>query len=529
MKRFTPLIIALSLILGILIGTFCAYHFSDNRLSIINTGSNKINYLLQMIDNSYVDTINMSDVIEKALPELLRQLDPHSAYIPAKEVDEANEELRGSFSGIGVQFVIEHDTITVMNVIPGGPSEKVGLMAGDRIIRIDGENYVGKVVTDTGAIHRLKGPKDTKVRLVINRLGEKSPLSFTIVRGDIPMHSIDCSYIIPSTKTGYIRIKSFGETTYGEMLSALVNFQNNGFSSLIIDLRGNRGGYMQTAIQMANEFLPSDRLIVYTEGRKMRRENYYSDGRGTFQRIPFVVLIDEGSASASEIFAGAMQDNDRALIMGRRSFGKGLVQQPMEFRDGSQVRLTVARYYTPSGRCIQKPYVDGHDESYENDLIARYGRGEFFSSDSIKQDGPEYHTVSGKVVYGGGGIMPDTFVPEDTTAYTSYFKEASYRGLIRQFSFAYTDKNRSKLAHLHSIDSIVDFIKHDNIIDRFATFAAERGLQRRNLMIQRSAPLFERFLYGAVVYDIMNADKYQQYLNRFDNTVRTALDSLNKN
>lgn len=529
MKRLVPLLLSLSLIIGILIGTFYAHHFSDRRLSIINTGSNKLNYLLQMVDNSYVDTINLSDLVEKALPEILSQLDPHSVYIPAKDTEEANEELKGSFSGIGVTFKIQSDTIVVMSVINGGPAEKVGLMAGDRIVRIDDSLYVGKeVVTDTGTMHRLKGPKDTVVRLGVRRPTEKKELSFTVTRGDIPMHSIDCAYIIPDTRTGYIKVNSFGETTYAEMLTALVGFQADDFNSLIIDLRGNRGGYMQTAIMMANEFLPANRLIVYTEGRKMPREDFKSDGRGTFRNLPLVVLIDESSASASEILAGAMQDNDRAKIIGRRSFGKGLVQQLMEFNDGSQVRLTVSRYYTPSGRCIQKPYIAGHNAEYENELLERMDRGEFLSQDSIHQDGPEYKTLEGRIVYGGGGIMPDIFVPQDTSLVTSYYKELVFHRYDIAFAFNYTDTNRDRLSRCETIDDLIAVMRRDNVIDRMANYAAERGLQRRNLMIKRSMPLIERLVYGGIIYNVMGISAYNQYWNRIDVTVERALEELNK-
>ena len=517
----------LCLAIGVLIGTFYTNYRIAGRLSIINMGSNKINYLLQMIDNGYVDTVSTANLVEEAIPLILSQLDPHSAYIPASDAQDANDELRGSFSGIGVSFKIIKDTIVVMSVIKGGPAEKVGLMSGDRIVHIDSMLYVGKdVVTDTGAIHRLKGPKDSHVRLGVKRMGEKRELSFNIVRGDIPVQSIDCSYIIPDTKTGYLHIKNFGETTYFEMLTSMAAFNANGMTSLIIDLRGNRGGYMETAIKMANEFLPEDQLIVYTAGRKMEREDFMSNGHGSFTSLPLVVLIDEMSASASEIFAGAMQDNDRAMVIGRRSFGKGLVQQPMEFRDGSQVRLTVARYYTPAGRCIQKPYAAGHGEEYENELLQRYERGEFYSQDSIRQDGPEYKTLGGRTVYGGGGIMPDIFVPEDTTNITSYFREAVFRGLTTQFAFHYCDTRRSILRLCNDVDDVLKVVKRDNVMSRFATYAAEHGLQHRPLMMQRSQILFEHHIYGAIIYDILDGDAYQQYRNRDDITIKRALEEL---
>ena len=469
-SRLVPLLLALSVILGIGIGLFYANHFSGNRLNIINTGSNKLNYLLQIIDNNYVDTINVNDLVEDAMPTILSELDPHSSYISASEAEETGEELKGSFSGIGVRFTVQKDTVNVMNVIKGGPSEKVGVLAGDRIIAADDSTLVGMESRDI--MKRLRGPKESKVKLTIVRHGYKKPINITVVRGDVPVESVD-SYFMLNDNTGYISIESFGETTYPEMLTALAQLNMRGMKNLVIDLRGNRGGYMQTAIMMVNEFLPGGQLVVYTEGRKSAREEYRTDGRGSFQQLPLIVLVDEGSASASEIFAGAIQDNDRGTIIGRRSFGKGLVQQPIEFKDGSVVRLTIARYYTPSGRCIQKPYEKGKGEEYENDLMARYERGEFFSADSIHQDGPEYKTRIGRTVYGGGGIMPDIFIPEDTTLYTSYYKEAQFSGLTIQYAFLFTDQHREQLMSFKNVGAMEAWLKRQNLLEQFARYGEE--------------------------------------------------------
>jgi len=408
-----PLWMALCVILGILVGTFYANHFSGNRLNIINSSGNKLNNLLHIVDDQYVDTVNVNDLVEKAVPQILSELDPHSVYIAAKDVQIANDDLKGSFSGIGIEFTIRKDTIRVQNVIGNGPAERAGVMAGDKIVEVDDSVFVGKKVTNEEAMHRLKGPRDTKVKLGILRYGETKLRHITVTRGEIPMKSITASYMLDD-ETGYIKIKNFGENTYPELLIALAKLSQEGFSNLVIDLRSNTGGYLASAVQIANEFLSKGQLIVYTEGRKSPRQEYRSDGRGSYQKMPLVVLIDEASASASEILAGAVQDNDRGTIIGRRSFGKGLVQQPIEFSDHSMIRLTIARYYSPSGRCIQKPYTSGSDKSYEEDLLNRYQHGEFFSQDSIKHTGPEYHTANGRVVYGGGGITPDIFVPEDT-------------------------------------------------------------------------------------------------------------------
>ena len=354
-NRFMPLLMAVCVVIGILIGTFYANHFSGNRLNIINSGSNRLSNLLHIIDDQYVDKVNIDSLVDKAIPQILSDLDPHSVYISAKDVQTATDDLRGSFSGVGIEFTIRKDTIHVQNVIKNGPAQRAGLLAGDKIVSVDGKPFVGKEVTNEEAMHRLKGPKDTKVKIGVVRYGQKSIKYFTVTRGDIPQKSITATYMLDD-KTGYIRIKNFGETTYPELLIALANLSQGGFTNLVIDLRDNTGGYLNSAVQMANEFLPKNKLIVYTQGRKSPRQDYRSDGHGSYQRIPLVVLINEGSASASEIFAGAMQDNDRGEIIGRRSFGKGLVQEPINFTDGSGLRLTVARFYTPSGRCIQKPY-----------------------------------------------------------------------------------------------------------------------------------------------------------------------------
>lgn len=527
-NRMMPLLMALCVIIGIIIGTFYANHFSGNRLNIINSGSNRLNNLLHIIDDQYVDAVNIDSLVDKAIPQILSDLDPHSVYISAKDVQQATDDLKGSFSGVGIEFVIRNDTIHVQGVIKNGPAEQAGILAGDKIVSVDGKPFVGKVVTNEEAMRRLKGPKDTKVKIGVQRYGQKSIKYYTITRGDIPQKSVSATYMLDDN-TGYIKIKNFGENTYPELLIALAQLSQEGFSNLIIDLRDNTGGYLKSAVQMANEFLPKNRLIVYTEGRKSPRQDYKSDGRGSYQNIPLVVLINETSASASEIFAGAMQDNDRATIIGRRSFGKGLVQQQIGFPDGSMIRLTVARYYTPSGRCIQKPYVMGDDKDYEEDLLVRYQHGEFFSQDSIKHTGPAYHTSIGRTVYGGGGITPDIFVPEDTLGITSYFKEASMSGLILQFAFVYTDDNRLKLNNFTEMMELADYLVKQNTVDKFATYADKHGLQRRNLMIKKSHNLLERYINSRIIYNIMDEEDWIEYLNLDDNVIKAALNVFKNN
>lgn len=522
-SRLMPLFMALCVVAGILIGTFYANHFSGNRLNIINSGSNRLNNLLHIIDDQYVDAVNIDSLVDKAIPQILSDLDPHSAYISAKDVQQATDDLKGSFSGVGIEFVIRDDTIHVQGVIKNSPAEQAGILAGDKIVSVDEKPFVGKVVTNEEAQHRLKGPKGTKVKIGIVRYGQKSLKHFTVTRGDIPQKSITAVYMLDET-TGYIRIKSFGESTYPELLIALAKLSQEGFSNLILDLRDNTGGYLQTAVQIANEFLPKNRLIVYMQGRKSPRKDYKSDGRGSYQDMPLVVLINEASASASEILAGAIQDNDRGTIIGRRSFGKGLVQQQIGFPDGSMIRLTIARYYTPSGRCIQKPYVAGEGSEYESDLLSRYQHGEFFSQDSIKHTGPAYHTKLGRTVYGGGGITPDIFVPEDTVGMTSYFKEASMSGLILQFAFVYTDDNRPKLMTFKEMMELRNYLVKQNLVDKFVSYADKHGLQRRNLMIRKSRPLLERYINSRVIYNIMDEDAWIQYLNQGDKVIKAAQD-----
>ena len=519
-SRFTPIWMAICVIAGILVGTFYANHFSGNRLNIINSSGNKLNNLLHIIDDQYVDTVNINDLVEKAMPQILAELDPHSVYITAREGEIANDDLRGSFFGIGIEFVIRQDTIRVQNVIGNGPAERAGVLAGDKIVEVDDSAFVGSICTNEEAMHRLKGPKDTKVKLGVIRYGEKKIRHITITRGEIPTKSVTSCYMLDD-ESGYIRIKNFGENTYPELLIALAKLAQQNFSNLIIDLRGNTGGYLESAVQIANEFLSKGQLIVYTQGRSFPRQEFRADGRGSYQRIPLVVLVDEGSASASEILAGAIQDNDRGTIIGRRSFGKGLVQKPMEFSDHSMIRLTIARYYTPSGRCIQKPYTNG--KNYDDDFITRYQHGEFFSEDSIKHEGPEYHTSNGRVVYGGGGITPDIFIPEDTLNMTSYYKEASMSGLILQFAYNYTDENRQKLNDLKTVNDMENYLKRQNIVEKFVVFAEKNGLKRRNLMIQKSYKLLERFVVSRIIYNVHNEQAWSEYLNQDDPAVIEAL------
>ncbi len=527
-NRFMPLIMAVCVIIGIMIGSFYANHFSGNRLNIINSGSNRLSNLLHLIDDQYVDKVNIDSLVDVAIPQILADLDPHSVYISAKDAQAVADDLKGSFSGVGIEFTIRKDTIHVQNVVKNGPAQRAGILAGDKIVSVDGKPFVGKIVTNEEAMRRLKGPKDTKVKLGVMRYGQKAVKYFTVTRGDIPQKSITATYMLDKN-TGYIKVKSFGETTYPEMLIALAKLSQEGFTNLVIDLRDNTGGYMNSAIQMANEFLPKNKLIVYTIGRKSPRQDFPSDGHGSYQKIPLVVLINEGSASASEIFAGAMQDNDRATIIGRRSFGKGLVQQQLSFPDGSMIRLTIARYYTPSGRCIQKPFTAGDNKDYEEDLLTRYQHGEFFSQDSIKHHGPAYHTSIGRTVYGGGGITPDIFVAEDTLGMTSYYKQAAMSGLILQYAFTYTDNNRPKLNTYKDMMSLSKYLVSQNTVEQFAVYADHNGLKRRNLMIRKSHKLLERFINSRIIYNMLDDEAWTEYINADDPTIAKALSVFREN
>lgn len=527
-NRFVPLLVSIGVVVGIMLGSFFANHFSGNRLSIINNSSNKIIDLFHLIDDQYVDTINIPDLVEKAMPQILKELDPHSTYISAAKVEESMQDLKGSFSGIGVQFTLYKDTIRVVKVVKGGPSESVGIQAGDRIINIDGKPYVGDTISNDGTMKRLKGPKGSIARLGIKRAGQKKLLSFSITRGDVPVKTVDAAYMASPT-IGYIRVSSFGDTTYAEFIAALTKLQTMGFSKLILDLRGNPGGYMETAVQMVNEFLPKNSLIVYTEGRKSPRKEYRTDGRGAYQSLPLVVLVDETSASASEIFAGAIQDNDRGTIIGRRSFGKGLVQVPIEFPDGSMLRLTTARYYTPSGRCVQKPYKPGDEEDYEADLLLRAEHGEYFSADSIRTSGEKFKTRIGRTVYGGGGIVPDIFVARDTLGMTSYFKEAYLGGLLFQYAYDFVDKYRTELSQCNNMKEVTTVVKKKKLIEGFASYAEKAGLKRRNLMIQRSHKLLTTYITSAIIGDLLDDSEATEYTNQTDKAVMQAIALLAAN
>lgn len=526
-SRLLPLYISIAVVVGVLIGRFYANQYSGNRISFINTSQDKISNLLDAINERYVDKVDMNEIVEKSIPQILKELDPHSTYVSAKDVEASMQELKGSFSGIGVQYMIYEDTVRVVRIIEGGPAEEAGLRAGDRIVTIDNKPFVGKSVNNDAVMKNLKGERGSSVRLGVKRNGIRNLVNISITRGDVEVKSIDASYMLDE-KTGYIRITSWGNNTYAEFLRAMATLSPKGMENLVIDLRGNLGGYLQAAVEVANEFLPKNSMIVYDEGRNFKKEEYKSDGKGSYQQMPLVVLIDETSASASEIFAGAMQDNDRATLVGRRSFGKGLVQVPLEFRDGSMLRLTVARYYTPSGRCVQKPFKPGDEEDYENDLLQRAATGEYFSSDSIKTSGEVYKTRLGRKVYGGGGIIPDYFIPRDTIGFTSYYKEVYMSGTINQFAFWYVDNHRQELSRYSEALQLAKYLRSQKIVEAFANYADKHGMKRRNLMIKTSHALLENSIISNIISDRLGIGSAVIYLNNNDPFVAKALNILHK-
>lgn len=522
--------------IGLLLGNALSNKANAQRFVIQNgqiyqQPDSKINQLLQLINASYVESINLDSITEEVMQEMVQKLDPHSAYIPKKDLEMVNSELSASFSGIGVQFSIMNDTVHIVAVISGGPCEGLGVMAGDKIITVDDSVFTGKQMTNEKVMHSLRGEKGTLVKLGIMRQGESELLSFTVTRGDIPVHSVDAKFIVSAPKTGekigFVRVNKFGENTYEEFLSALNTLKNQGATSYIVDLRENSGGYMDQAIKMANEFLPAGAMIVYAKGRAYPKFEATATGTGRFKKAKLVVLIDDFSASASEIFAGAMQDNDRATIVGRRSFGKGLVQQQMPLMDGSAVRLTVARYYTPSGRCIQKPYTMGDQEDYAKELYERYERGEFFSQDSISYpDTTVYYTQSGRVVHGGGGIMPDVFVGRDTSLVTPYYNRIINRGLTYQFALRYTDEHRKELSRYTSWSSLENHLLQTNWMPELVQFCQDKGIAPNDHDLAISRLLLQRLVNAYIVRNLLGDEGFYPLFERDDEISRAALEQF---
>lgn len=521
-----PVILAVTFLAGMWAGS--SFFSSESPR---NRAYNKLNEILHIVEGEYVDKIDVDSLLEQSIPDILAHLDPHSTYIPASDLQAVNDELGGSFSGIGVSFSLINDTITVLDVISGGPSEKVGLLPGDRIVSINDSSSTGKAWNNEKVMTNLRGKKGSKVKLGIKRTTAKDVLTFTVTRGDIPVTSIDAAYLANPT-TGYIRVNKFGANTYSEFLQALVSLRAKGAKGFVIDLRENGGGFMEPAILMANEFLDEGRLIVSTRGRLMQNNSdTYADGTGGFKDAAVAVLIDEFSASASEIFAGAIQDNDRGMVVGRRSFGKGLVQNQTMLPDSSAIRLTVARYYTPSGRCIQKRYSDGDINAYNNDIVDRINHGELYSADSIKLDKSLiFKTVGGRSVYGGGGIMPDIFVANDTSGVTTYYLNVANAGLLNRFAFEYADRHRSELRDAKDVNELVGRLPdEDFLLQEFVNFAADNNIPARWYYINISRNLIVNQLRALIARDILNQSAYFEYINRSDIALKNAIEQLGKN
>lgn len=528
---YLPIVFAFLLAVGIFIGTRLVHPDSGSNIiyTIGNDRGQKLNQVLDYIVNDYVDTINKKKMVDEAITALLKDLDPHSQYITKEEFDEMNDPLEGNFDGIGIAFRIEKDSIVVINTIPGGPSEKVGLLAGDRIVNVNDSTIVGKELNNSAAFKLLKGPRGTEVKVGIHRRGVPKIIDFNIIRDVIPTYSLDIAYMV-NDSIGYIKINKFSATTYKEADKALKDLKKKGMTKLILDLRGNSGGYLQAAIQLADEFLPKDQLIVYTKGKNRRKREARATNSGRFQTQDIVILIDEGSASASEILAGAIQDNDRGTIIGRRSFGKGLVQEQIALPDSSALRLTVARYYTPTGRSIQKPYDAGKEEYYK-EAYERYFNGEMMDQDSIHfNDSLKFTTPKGKVVYGGGGIMPDIYIPITGDTNLRYFNLLVNKGLIFRFAFEYTDTHREELGKYKNAD---DFIAHFNISNKMLNdlidFAKEKGLKGSRKEIALAKPKIKTILKAFIGRGIFDEEAFYPLYNQIDTTFKRAVKFLNTN
>lgn len=525
--NITAVIVPVVLALGIIGGFFIGKGVSQRRLS---PEEEKIRTVMSLIKSQYVDEINTDSLLDATIPEIMAMLDPHSVYIPASELQATNDDLEGSFGGVGIMFQVLNDSVNVIEVVAGGPAESVGILPGDLILEANGKVLTGDSISSDIVFKTLRGKEGTEVKVKVKRKSSSKPLEFDITRGIIPENSVDAVYMI-NDSVGYLKVTKFARNTYNEFFQALTDLQNRGARKFVIDLRGNSGGFMDQAIYMANEFLPAGRTIVYTKGRTKENETFaISDGSGHFQDTEVSVLTNEYSASASEIFAGALQDNDRGLVVGRRTFGKGLVQNQIMLPDSSALRLTVARYYIPSGRSIQKEYKRGKDGKYELDIVDRYNHGEFYSRDSIHLDKSKlFSTVGGRPVYGGGGIMPDIFVPEDTTEYTSYFIEVSNKGLIQKFARDLADTYRPMMKGNKSLAQLERVLPRDNaLLTAFSNFAASNGVPARWFYINKSKDLLVNNLKAYIARDLVGYAACIEILNRKDPTVDSALDELKK-
>ncbi len=514
-----PLILCIGLAAGVLIGASLTTKSSSGD---VGEEVQKMREVLSLIKNEYVDTANTGALVEDAIEHMLGKLDPHSSYITAKDIVEANEDLKGNFEGIGIEFNIFHDTLVVVTALSGGPSESVGLQSGDKIVKVNDKNIAGIGLSIRDVQTHLKGPKGTEVKIEVVRKNVKEPILFTIVRDKIPQFSVDASYMLDH-EIGYIKVNRFAQTTYTEVKEAMTKLKEAGMKKLILDLQGNPGGYMDQAISIADEFLPKGEKIVFTKGQEEKyNENAFATEQGDFERGDLIVLVNEGSASASEIVAGALQDNDRALVVGRRSYGKGLVQRPFDLNDGSEVRLTISRYYTPSGRSIQKPY-DNLDE-YEKDLMVRYKKGEFFSADSIRfNDSLKFETTGGRSVYGGGGIMPDYFVPLDTTSNSRYFNQLFNANILREYAFSYANDHKEALKKKGYEDYLQHFEVTQSMINDVVEMGRKDKIQPDYKDLMRNKRLFQVYIKAEVARHTWKNENFYPVFNETNEVLQQAI------
>lgn len=519
---FLPVLLAVMLGGGIFLGVHIRIK-SEKSQYLIYPRTDKIGMVMSYILGEYVDTVDRNKLTEDAIKALLNDLDPHSVYIPASELQAVNEPLEGNFSGIGVQFNMQNDTVAIILTVANGPSERVGIRPGDRIIKINDTLVAGVKLGSDKIMKKLRGPRGTKVKVSVLRRGISGLIDFEITRDQIPIYSVDAAYMLNSS-TGYVKISSFSRTTHEEFVRSVEKLHNQGMKRIIVDLRGNGGGYMESATSIADEFLGDNEMIVFTQGRQRARSVIKARPGGVCVSDAVIVLIDEWSASASEILAGAIQDNDRGIIVGRRSFGKGLVQEQIPLPDGSALRLTVARYYTPTGRCIQKPYRNG-SEAYYHELMDRYNRGEFNKPDStLFPDSLKYRTPKGKVVYGGGGIMPDVFVPLDTSGVTPWFTQVRSKGLTYSFAFKYTDDHRQELEKFQSINNLTEYLDRKNLFSDFLKYTSEEGIIPKPSEIGRSKKLVDTELKAYVARNLFDNEGFYRVISRIDEPLKKALE-----
>jgi len=525
-KIYLPLLFAVVLVGGILLGKALNNNPHENYSQVYQV-NDKLGRIIDYVENRYVDTVSRAKLEESAIPAILEELDPHSVYIPAKEMLSVNEDMRGNFEGIGITFIQQEDTVIITSIISGGPSDKLGLLAGDRIIKVNDTIIVGKNIPSNDIVKKLKGEKGTKVKVSLQRNNVPELIEVEIIRGEIPLYSVDVSYMIDN-EVGYMKINRFAGTTFKEFVDGAKELKKQGLKKLILDLRGNTGGYMVAATDIADQFLEEGKLIVYTEGKASPKQEIYSTRRGVCKDVELVILQDEFAASASEILSGAIQDNDRGTIIGRRSFGKGLVQEPYQLNDGSVIRLTIARYYTPTGRSIQKPYSDDKNE-YFNDLNDRFHHGEFSEADSIHfADSLKYKTPEGNTVYGGGGIMPDIFVPLDTTGYSKYYAEVIRNGVLFNFAFEYVDKNRSSLIVYKDASSIDNYLESIKIFDKFSSYAEENGVSDSIKGFEKSRHLVSTLLKANIARNVIDNEGFYPIFKEVDSTLKTAIQFFNE-